>query len=209
MNSRILIPAAGFGKRVGSPIAKELLPHPKTGRPMIAETVDKAGGLGSPLVITRAEKRDLIEYLAKNNIEYQVIDETREWPDTILAAKKYWLDTNLILLPDTDYSPISITSLLLNVLDFSETTVSLGVFKVDDFNNWGMIDLDSDTLCIADKPSFNKNNTLAWGLIAFCYSNGDTLFQAISNSNKDKLWKETGLKYKFFKLEHFSDLTRP
>lgn len=208
MNTRILIPAAGFGKRVGSPPAKELLPHPKTGKPMITEAVELAKSFGEPLVLTRADKKELIEYMTKNKIEFEIIDETREWPDTILAAKEYWLDANIVLLPDTEFLPTSLPKKLVEGLEIDNTSVTFGTFKVNDFSNWGMIDPAAKTLCIADKPSINKNNSIAWGLIAFRIEVGEPLFQAISDSNKDRLWKETGINYKTYELEYFNDFTR-
>lgn len=206
MNTRIIIPAAGFGKRVGSPPAKELFPHPTSGKPLIEEALLKAKTVGQPLVITRPDKTELIEYLKQHSVDYYLIDATREWPNTVLLSQPHWLENNLLLLPDTDFLATIILSQLLEGLQTSPVT--LGVFPVVDSGNWGMIKSDEHKLMIADKPRMGFSEMLAWGLIGFKKNVGEKLFSAISESNQDGSWKKTDLDYSVYKLMNFVDLTR-
>lgn len=206
MNTRIIIPAAGFGKRVGSPPAKELFPHPQTGKPLIEEALLKAKTVGAPLVITRSDKTALIDYLVEQNVEHQLIDATREWSNTVLASEPYWLENNLLLLPDTDFTPLSILPNLIEGL--KNHPVTLGVFPVQDASSWGMIKGDEKKLMIADKPRMGFSHIQAWGLIGFKKDVGVKLFSALAESNVDGSWKKTDLDFKTYKLANFVDLTR-
>lgn len=207
MNTRIIIPAAGFGKRVGSPPAKELFPHPKTGNPLIEEALKKARSVGTPLVITRPDKTELIEYLKATNTQYHLIGATREWPITVLASEPFWLEKNVLLLPDTDFNSASqIINELIQGLE--KNSVTLGVFPVQDSSVWGMIKNDERKLMIADKPRMGFSSMQAWGLIGFNKAAGNKLFTAIAESNVDGSWKKTDLDYSTYKLSGFADLAR-
>lgn len=91
----VLIPAAGFGKRVGSPSAKELLPD-EDGQPIIAWALRQVAKRGwHAHVITRPAKQPLLEYLEKqkNNglsLSIQLIEGSSEWPDSLLQSRQHW-----------------------------------------------------------------------------------------------------------------------
>ena len=98
----LLLPAAGFGTRVGSPNAKEIF-FGANGGPLIEASLHQARLRDWAVhVITRKEKTDLLNYLKEYqnkyfnpdqvdgfNISIQIIEPSREWPDTLLKSKDY------------------------------------------------------------------------------------------------------------------------
>ncbi len=90
----ILIPAAGYGTRMGSPPAKEILHAPDTQSPLIERALSLTKKLGCRAhVITRKEKTSLIEYVIDysnhNHLEttIQIVNPTREWPEAEVRAR--------------------------------------------------------------------------------------------------------------------------
>ena len=105
-----IIPMAGFGKRVGSPAAKELLLNPLSGKTFLETCVDLCEEYGlHPLIISRDNKDVLNQELEKlfvnKKISYFTIEESFEWTQTVYASKEYWQKKNLLILPDVDFSP--------------------------------------------------------------------------------------------------------
>lgn len=142
MRCRAIIPAAGLGTRMNMSHnqSKELLIDPVTGQPLIQWHLSycQENSL-EPLVITRKEKTDLIEYCELHSVEYMVIEPEGEWPNTIAKSSSYWLDYNIVLLPDAKFvAPkfIEHSKLLMNTQDKSFV---FGVQEVLDPKNWCII----------------------------------------------------------------------
>lgn len=185
----VLIPAAGFGVRVGSPEAKELLLGPG-GRPLIDAALNQAKARGWPVhVITRGEKSSLIAYLESFkgvSIRVQVIEPSREWPDTVLKSEDYWHEKNLLCLPDTIYSPESIWDRLVS----SSADLAAGVFGPQDFAPWGVMrQAASGYLEICEKPRDFREGMKAWGLMCFKKQSGRSLLTAQLESTFDHGWR--------------------
>jgi hypothetical protein len=166
----------------------------ENGKPMIRWALDIAI---NPLVITRAEKKDLIEYLNENGVQYMIVEPTKEWPDTILSSKNYWRKRNILLLPDTRFKPAFPTIDKLNHLLFNNKVVT-ACHRVKDQNNWGIVKERK----IYEKPDFDGEG-LAWGLIAFQRSAGGVLFSDLLNDGVTFIDTELILM-----LDEFKDLTR-
>lgn len=206
----VLLPAAGFGTRVGSPNSKEILKGPGGG-PLIETALKQAQLRGWPVhVITRKEKTELIQYLEryrKDNeleIEIQIIEPSKEWPDSILRSRAYWRPRNLLCLPDTIFSPLGIWDSLVQ----SQVELSVAVFQPHDFSKWGVIKLSESGVEICEKPQTNHEGMRAWGLMSFQPKAGEVLLKAQLESTFNHQWYPLDLKAELFSLDQFEDLTR-
>ena len=210
-----LIPSAGFGKRLGSPLAKEMLVDPKTRRPLIDWSIELAlqNGL-KPIVITREEKWTLIRHIqdqwAHKGAEIFLIEASKEWPDSILKCHKVWGEINLLLLPDTRFEPTAIIRHLVS--DCRQNAASFAYFEtVDSLSNWGVLDWQNPgVLKICEKPSVVKiqEKICPWGVIAFQKSFGKILFENLLESNGSHEWFKFEFSYTLHPLDFFKDLTR-
>lgn len=208
--TKIIIPAAGFGTRVGSPLAKELIPHPKTGLPLIQNAINQALKLDGQIhVITRAEKKPLIDYLSPiPNCQIQVIEPSKEWPDSILKSEPFWNERNILILPDTQWSPEHSILEINQLLEHSP--IAAGIFNVKNPSSWGIIDTKSPTYKLCEKIQLHQANEeyWAWGILGFKKEIGIPLFEAILQSTFEHQWIDLKLPYSTHKMDSFEDLTR-
>lgn len=218
---KVLIPAAGLGTRVGSPESKEMLFRPDGVR-FIDHTIALANKINADIhVITREGKNNLIQYLQSQKISYQLVGTTKDWPETLLLSEPYWNEDNLVLLPDTDFKPISILQDLKNSLIQGHDLVAAR-FSETDYSNWGVMSGDGSDWWGCEKPPAEtidflmKNNFLnqdlmpvrAWGIFGFKKNKGVEILQTLLESTLDHKWKNLKLKHQFFDLDYFHDLTR-
>src|SRR5258708_34994029 len=169
---RAILPCAGFGTRMGMDPSKskELLIDPSTNKPLIEYHLDicKKYEL-EPLIITRLEKTDLIEYCENNNIKYKLIIPEGEWMNTVLKSASNWGKYNILLLPDTKFEPINIIQNIKNDL-LNGSKFSLGLHKVSDPENW----------CVVKNYSLIEKQAViadyAFGIIGFTETSGLSLF---------------------------------
>lgn len=210
---KVLIPAAGFGARVGTPPAKELFPDPKTRKPLIEFSLDIAKSLDAQArVITRKDKTVLIEALKKyKNAEVFLIEASKEWPDTLLQSEPCWSDFNVVILPDTRFLPINAVSDIFSELEMG-ADLAFAVFPVDDYSTWGVLAKNKDTWHICEKPSnldclkFEIVN--AWGIFGFKKEFGKELLTKMLESGFDHKMRPIQKIVKTIPLEMFKDLTR-
>lgn len=206
----VLIPAAGLGTRVGSPPAKELMPHPQTGRPLMTEALLKVEKFGArPLVITREQKTELNQFLQKVKAPSIVLQEmTREWPETILKTEAYWRTWNFVLLPDTVYEPQSAMQMMWDKISLSRVQAMFATFPVDDFSTWGAVKTDRP-FALCEKAQGNLGRSWrAWGIFAFHRSIGKELLQKMLASTFDHEIKDLPFELDFVTLSSFDDITR-
>lgn len=202
---RVIIPAAGFGRRVGSPNSKEMLLGAE-GRPLIEKALNYCRKYSwSPLVVTRAEKTDLKKYLLSNEVETLIVEPTREWPETVLRSQESWFDWNLLFLPDVDFSPQDLLGRIWQGISDSPCDFAAATFQVDNPRIWGCIEKTEQGFCIAEKPQVGGQ---AWGFLFFRKALGQELFEKLLESNKDHEWKELQAEARFYPLSSFEDLTR-
>ena len=197
---RLIIPCAGLGSRMKMPAnqSKELLLY--NGKPLIENALELAKYFQiSPLVITRKEKTDLIQYCAERGIETLIIEVQGEWASTILQSKDYWDEDNILILPDTifDYG--------VNAFRDIEQGLSLGnnavfaLHNVPDRQNWGIV----SQYTVTEKPA-ESGPGLAWGLIGFKKKYGELLFYYMQRKNNPLNLRDCGFTY----LKNFKDVTR-
>ncbi|MFZ4402912.1 MAG: sugar phosphate nucleotidyltransferase [Pseudobdellovibrionaceae bacterium] len=183
----VLIPAAGFGRRVGSPHAKELLLGPDN-NPMIDYPIQQALKRDWPvLVITRPQKIELVNHLKEKwgfgldkNRQLMFINESTEWPDTLLQSHSLWLDWNMVLLPDVSYQPLDILDQMLEKLNSNtDGVVASHSVPPDQSVKWGFLNPHQKGLWLAEKPShLLKAEDQAWGIYCFHRRIGQPLLQA-------------------------------
>jgi choline kinase len=206
----VLIPAAGFGRRVGSPPAKELLIHPVKNVALIEAAINFSYELDAiPVVISRTEKFELNQFCGelnkKRKIELLPIEKSREWPESLLLAKDFWGQKNIVLLPDTLFSPEQIVHRMFAALD--ESRYSFATHQVADPQNWGILDKRGEELWHCEKPTMASQN-LAWGVFGFRYEGGEQILQQMLNSTFDHEWRSLGSDFRIESLDEFKDITR-
>ena len=211
----MILPAAGFGRRVGSPEAKEMLMvRGLRGQrePMIAYAlrVARRHHLATH-VIVRKEKKSLIEYLKQcsrnQEISWQIVRPTKEWPDTVLASEKFWRRKNIVCLPDTRFRPQKIVQKMNVELD--RHAVVWSVFRARDLRSWGVVDAAAKQH--AEKPQAWHSTARPWGLFGFQKAYGRRVLSSLLASTLaegDAKWRELRFRQKVCGLEGFWDLAR-
>lgn len=207
---KVIIPCAGFGTRVGSPIAKELLPSKINNNPLIYFIINEAVKRNWNIhIITRKEKTPLIEYVNQfPNLVVQIVEPTKEWPQSILESREYWDEHNLLVLPDTYFSPINVLDDLASLLCCYESLYA--VIEKDNYSSWGVVDTSSKDLKLIEKPTSEmiRETHRAWGIIGFHRDAGVEIFKAHLDSTFDHQEKYLSIKAKYLPLNQFEDLTR-
>jgi len=199
-----IIPCAGFGKRMGMKKnqSKEMLPDTDFKNDHIIDySINICRTLEiEPIVVTRKEKKDLINYLKEKKVKYIIFNpnEHNEWYDSVLASQAHWDEDNLLILPDTRFLPIFPTiSDIKKGLELGNEAV-FAVHKVNDPQNWGII----KDYSLFEKPENMEGPQRAWGLIGFKKSYGFNLFSRMKMKNQEL--EHAGFVY----LNSFLDITR-
>ncbi len=201
-NTLCIIPAAGLGTRMGMKPneSKEMLIDPCTHEPIIKWGLDLCRKHHiEPLVVTRKEKVDLIDYLAQQGVNTLIIEPSGEWPDTVLASQHLWKENNILLLPDTRFSPENSLKWVEESLILNKGSV-FALHKVEDMSKWGGVSASGYT----EKPA-NNTPGYAWGLIGFQDKFGVRIFKDMSIPNKLNFHVASN---NFLFLDKFVDLTR-
>ena len=195
----VIIPAAGFGTRVGSPPAKELLPHPHYPHlNFLEKAIERANFINAiPLVVTRTDKEVLNLWLEERQIPHLQVTQTSEWVESVRLTEMFWKKRNLLLLPDTDFSPESILE------DLIEYEIGAGVFQVEDLRLWGGIEQNR----ISEKLSAGGPG-LAWGVLSFSQEKGKFFWDLYEKAQKTQNWVSLPVNIEMLKLNWFKDLTR-
>jgi hypothetical protein len=213
MNSNIaIIPAAGFGRRVGSPPAKELLPHPYWPDKNFLEvtlSICKQFHL-QPLIISRVDKVILNQYVLTQLGEQALMTilESCEWTETVLKSRPRWGERNILLLPDAYFTPLTIIQQTLDLLKCFDLVVATHKIDPNESPNWGVV--DKVKFRLFEKPiSPQQFQNLAWGVLGF--RNTDevlTFWQCYHMSRTIQQPAEAPAKTAFIELDKFLDLAR-
>ena len=189
-----------------------MLLDPENGKPLIDWSLKLALEMElRPVVISRFEKTLLNSYLSqKEGVELLLIENSREWPDTILKSSSHWGDVNLMLLPDTRFAR---RELIRDLVLSCETGVDLsfGIFKTsENLGAWGVLEWNATKLRICEKPRAYLANEMSapWGLIAFRKEVGVKLFSDLLKSNQTHDWFDWSGSHSRFALLYFKDITR-
>lgn len=213
----IIIPAAGYGTRMGllPHESKELIPDPyNDNKPLIDWHLDLAKEETNKLVITREEKTDLIDYLAEEQIFTLLInDVSKEWPNSVLYSKISWEETNILVLPDTRWKYDETKSCIIWDIQKELETHDLvfAVHEVEDVSKWGFVNLNLfpkiPTIEGTQEkpPKTGKDEGFAWGIIGFRNNVGEELFQAYLDKTYFDLTK---FKTSVIFLDKFQDVCR-
>lgn len=215
----VIVPCAGFGRRVGSPPAKELLPL-RNGQPLIDQALSRAKKLDwKSVVVTRPQKIELIEY-CKNKYPQtilQCIDETQDWPHTALASSKLWSEWNLLVLPDVEYGPENIWQKMFEATSLDkDVDLVVATHQVKDPKSWGCVLNKNENIYLSEKVSLADTWPVAdktypaWGLILFRKRIGVQLFKLFIESRKIQkpIILEGTFKMESMSLDFFRDRTR-
>lgn len=199
---RCIIPAAGFGTRMGMKPdqSKEMLPDPNNKhKPIIAWALELCKVFNmEPIVLTREDKKDLRQYLFNKGVEFIDVKPEGEWYDTVLESKQYWKDNNLLLLPDTRFDRLTCIKEIQIGLELGNKAV-IALHGVIDPSKWGII----KDYMLFEKPKHLKGKQWAWGLMGFTKFEGECIFTAM-NYNTPFYLENTGFTY----LNKFEDITR-
>jgi dTDP-glucose pyrophosphorylase len=196
---KCIIPAAGYGTRMQmSPDQSKEMLIDNTGKPVIQYVLDLCGIYNmTPLIITRSEKIDLIEYV-KDKAEVQIIHPFGEWPNTILCSQGRWAENNIMILPDTRFSPTTVIADMKYQLRMGCQSV-IAIHEIDEPSKWCVV--EDYHLVEKSQTTTSKN---AMGLIGFKRSEGNNLFKTLNKRGEYFRLLNTG----FVKLETFKDITR-
>lgn len=202
---RAIIPCAGYGTRMNMrpDQSKEMLTDPENRRPLIdyALLICQLFDL-SPLIITRKEKMDLNRYVF-NKAEIQMIEPQGEWPDTVRASQDHWHDENILILPDTRFSPINVIEEMRTWLNDPNCPDDYAIANhmVNDADKWGvLVGLSTQNAVLYEKPTHLPSYQCAWGLLGWKRAAGARLF---SGENLIQLGHVAS-----FRLTGFRDITR-
>ncbi len=213
-NTTMIVPCAGFGTRVGSPPAKELLINPSTQRPLIDHSLSVAQNhYWNKVLITRPEKKILMDYVTtweaaqKIKTQWVIVQRTVEWAESVLKSADFWGEKNILILPDTSWAPSGIECEIIRQLDHFD--VCYGLFDVPCKQTWGTVSIQEGSLQLCEKPENATPDFKAWGLIAFKKNIGKILFTHILKSTLDHQVKSLQLKARGLMMTSFSDHTRP
>lgn len=197
--TRAILPCAGLGSRMNMAPdkSKEMLIDTKINAPIIDWSLDLCTAHNlDPLIITRKEKTDLIEYAATKNIETLIITPQGEWPTTILQAKHMWHNNNILILPDGRFEPQSIVADIDTSLQMG-SGISLGVHYVQDKTKWCTL----ENHCLIEKPQEN-GAAYAFGVLGWKKEN-EHIFDYLERRAPCRL-----VDYNYLFLDYFVDITR-
>lgn len=208
--THVIIPAAGFGKRVGAPKSKELLYYKDDSFPLIQWCLNLCKKYElKPVVVSRKDKMDLNQYLMAQNVEICLIKESEEWTHSVELSQEYWGEKNILVLPDSRFEPedtlIEIEQKLVH------KDLIFGTFNISKPEVWGILGQQNDSYWISEKPQEIQefDSYSAWGVIGFQFEAGKKLFSNLRRSSKDHLFYKIGnAKIECLNLNFYEDVTR-
>lgn len=198
---RAIIPCAGLGTRMKMKHneSKEMLHDPTFAGLVIDYSLDLCQEFNlNPLVVTRKEKTDLIQYCAIKNIETMIIEPEGEWTNTVYISNDYWEKHNILILPDTRFQSPSVIEYMKRDLE-NGAKCSVALHKVTDPERWCIV----NDYILYEKPDFDLTYAYAMGLIAFDNIEGQYIFPALE---KDKTAVPKNMSFQY--LDSFKDITR-
>jgi UTP-glucose-1-phosphate uridylyltransferase len=208
MTIKAIIPCAGFGTRIKmlSHESKEMLIDPNNpDKYLIDYSLDLCYKYNiDPVVITRPEKQDLINYLKTKECELIICKPGKEWAETVLKSQGLWGDKNILLLPDTRFDVDALEKVIqLMHYNYKLVTAVHNISNTES-DKWGTVTKDH----IFEKwPRFSGNDEaklLAWGILGFDKNIGVELFNSLYPCGFYKNNENIGMVY----LDSFKDITR-
>lgn len=199
-----IIPCCGFGTRMhmSKDQSKELLPDPYTGSPIIEWHIHNLKRHNiEPFIVTRAEKKDLIQYCKDKGLRYVVMSPGEEWQHTVFNSHPFWEDYNILVFPDSRFFPTFSLHDIKNALKYG-FDFGLGTFPVSDSSKWCCVTNDG----IYEKKQDLQGPHLAIGIFGFTRIGGLKLFEGLKTHKEYKF--DIVAQHKTSNLTMFKDLTR-
>ena len=202
--TRAIIPCAGFGTRMNMKPneSKEMLWVESEHAMLIDYSLNMCKQYDlDPLIITRLEKQDLITYILDKypDVKLITIEPNGEWPNTILQSKPDWNFHNILILPDTRFTPSTVLGDIQIKLILDKDYV-VADHNVPDVSKWCKIHKQG---YLIEKPLSTAPGK-AMGLLAWRHHVGSDLFKALAiRNNPFKLEN-----YASLPLDSFEDITR-
>jgi len=233
----IILPAAGFAQRMGTPEAKELI-EVCTGTRLIDFSLNHirlAQKLKIPhkvIVVIRKEKESVYEHVYKTlSPASQVLCEYfnpnfQEWPGSIFSAKRHFSNYNLVLLPDSVIR-LSANDPMTNengsnlveqvIQNLTRSPLVLGVCRCSDpsiLSTMGSVKIgdDGNVLDLKDKPRKPESFNGFWGALAFNKSIASELHEFLHQSVVEKTGNFPAQSFcpaASFPIHHYTDLGTP
>lgn len=213
-----IIPAAGKGTRMGSPVdGKEMMLDLQTGRPLIDFAILAAEDAGCDRIVVAIEKGtkpNLVAHIKATfpAVHIMMTKPEGEWPSTVLQTEQYWhAKNNVLILPDTRFNSQELKFLVeRHVTQAAQISFALLPGKVMEPEKFGIVALheySNAPLYTMEKPTdVEWSNIAAWGLIAFDAIAGFDAFQAYKVRGKQ--FRVSNLKVQDIWLSWFKDITR-
>lgn len=187
---RGLIPAAGFGTRLGPftrAIPKELLP---VGDKAVIEHVVEAmtmAGIKEIAIVVSPNKHGLSDYLGSGKrfgvkFTYVVQDERLGLADAVLAGEHVMKGPFIVVLGDNFFSPKSLISDLVANHSMNNADATLGVVEVEDVKRYGIIQMSGQRIIdMVEKPSFETAPSKIGAMGAYVFN--ECIFDAIKKTS--------------------------
>lgn len=188
----VILPCAGKGTRLGIPFPKELFPIQKdisiidTYFDELYEIRDKI----RVVIIINPKKVDLVEYLNKYSDSFDIIfkyqtDYEKGMVGAIYECRNYFLENNIILLPDIFIKYKGFINELMSFIN-GEDKVAIWFNKeknVDILKNLGPVTIENngiDTRIVnfEEKPQYTEGNAY-WVSMAFKKICSDAVLESI------------------------------
>ncbi len=152
-NVRVVILAAGKGKRMGSSIPKPLLPI--LGKPIIAHMIETLRDVveSKPIVVVSPEGEPQFRQILGDVVEYAVQEEARGTGDAVRAAKELYQDADgvMVLYGDHPFLPAEVLKNLVQIFNKDPQAMVMLTARVPNFEGnyanfitWGRILYDAN-----------------------------------------------------------------
>jgi len=158
MNTRVVILAAGKGKRMGADVPKALVPI--AGRPMIDYLINSvvASGVDSqPIVVIGHGAESIKEYLGER-CEYALQPEQLGTGHALQCAMPLLAEADHVVVLSGDHAFVSAQTIrgLSETCLASNSPVTLMVVRTPDFEDWRSAFLDFGRIVLNDKGEAEK-----------------------------------------------------
>ena len=159
MSTRVIILAAGKGKRMGSDVPKPLLPI--AGRPMIEHLFDSVidSGIDSqPIVVVASDTVEHFRQVLEDRCEYVVQDEQKGTGHAVMMAQDaaHNADNVIVLYGDHPFLSANVLSSLVKLQQDNSATIAILTATLPNFDNdyvtfknWGRIVRDENREFVA------------------------------------------------------------
>lgn len=218
----VILPCAGIGSRLNLPYSKEL--HRISFNLSLIDITlnlckDNEKYIHEIIIITVPQKKDLINYIKnrwsnKFKIKFCYFNNNYfEWAGSVLSAKRFFKDKNMVLLPDTIISTgkVNFFETMIKYLENNDVVFAIkGEKRVSKIKNLGALYVKNNkVLRFCDKPQKNISDYNSyWCSFGFTKKNSEKLLYLMMKSiRKEKVSLESELiNASYFYIKDYLDL---